>query len=365
MHMRRVALSALLAASVLFPQQSQGQEKQRVSQSTPASETAEGKKKKNALQLLKTGKAFLATLTDEQTAKAQLEYGSEKRVGWHFIPKDTRKGLPLTEMNPEQKQAAMKLLRSAVSQLGYAKTTKIMQLESVLLKLEGPEGKNERNPEKYYFTIFGEPAWRNKWGLSFEGHHVSLNFVVEGNRIIDSTPQFMASNPSKLPEDYGEGLAKGLQVLRAEEQMAFALVRSLSEEQLEKAMLPGEVPGEIRGAGSPQPPTDDARGIASSDLDEEQQSQLKKLMRAYTQKMKQLVSKERWKLIDEAGFENVKFAWSGAKKPGRGHYYTVQGPTFLIEFVNVQADAAGNPASHVHCVWRDMQGDFDLAIAAE
>jgi hypothetical protein len=28
----------------------------------------------------------------------------------------------------------------------------------------------------------------------------------------------------------------------------------------------------------------------------------------------------------------------------------------------VQPDAAGNPANHVHCVWRDLQGDFHLPI---
>jgi hypothetical protein len=38
----------------------------------------------------------------------------------------------------------------------------------------------------------------------------------------------------------------------------------------------------------------------------------------------------------------------------------VQGPTFLIEFVNTQPDAAGNLANHIHTLWRDMRGDFAL-----
>lgn len=258
----------------------------------------------------------------------------------------------------------MKVLRAAVSQLGYNKATTIMQLESVLRKLEGPGGANERNPEKYYFTVFGSPAQQAKWGLSIEGHHLSLNFVLQGNRIVDSTPQFFASNPAELKDDFGGKMTKGLRVLRDEEEHGFTLVNSLSEEQLTQAMLPGDTPTEIRAAGTPQPPTDEARGIAASDLSTEQQATLKKLMQAYTSKMKPLVSQRRWKLINDAGFDKVKFAWSGAKQAGREHYYIVQGPTFLIEFVNYQADAAGNPANHIHCVWRDMQGDFDLPIAA-
>jgi hypothetical protein len=69
----------------------------------------------------------------------------------------------------------------------------------------------------------------------------------------------------------------------------------------------------------------------------------------------------RRELIRKAGWQNVHFAWAGALKPGVGHYYRVRGQDFLIEFVNTQADPAGNPANHIHCVWRDLTGDFDLS----
>ena len=200
--------------------------------------------------------------------------------------------------------------------------------------------------------------------MSFEGHHLSLNFVMKGNAIVDSTPQFFATNPASLQDDYGDNFPKGLRVLKEEEEYAFELVNSLDEQQLSKAMLDGDVPSEIRGAGEPQPTTEAARGIAVADLTRDQQAILTKLIDTYAYKMKSAVAKERWDLIRKAGFDNVKFAWSGAKEPGIGHYYCVQGPTFVIEFINVQPDAAGNPANHIHCCWRDMQGDFDLPIAS-
>ncbi|RLS29596.1 MAG: DUF3500 domain-containing protein [Planctomycetota bacterium] len=56
----------------------------------------------------------------------------------------------------------------------------------------------------------------------------------------------------------------------------------------------------------------------------------------------------------------VKFSWAGSLKPGIGHYYRVEGPTFVVELCNVQPDAEGNPANHIHCMWRDCTGDFDL-----
>ncbi len=64
--------------------------------------------------------------------------------------------------------------------------------------------------------------------------------------------------------------------------------------------------------------------------------------------------------IHEAGLDAIHFAWAGADKPGIGHYYRIQAPTFVIELVNVQPDAAGNLANHIHLVWRSLQDDFGL-----
>jgi Protein of unknown function (DUF3500) len=315
-----------------------------------------------SVQLVESATEFLGKLNDKQRAQATVPYDSEQRVKWHFIPLDTRKGLPLREMDPSQKEAAMKLLAASISQAGFDKAKTIMSLENLLRKIEGPNGRNERNPEKYYFTIFGDVGMNSHWGLSIEGHHLSLNFVMQGNKIVDSTPQFFASNPAEVKEDHGTGHAKGLRVLKDEEVLAFELLASLDADGRKTATLPGDVPKEIRGAGEPQPSIEPAAGLPASKMNAAQKEKLKALMTTYTSKMRPVVSKQRWELIDSAGFDKIAFAWSGADKPGIGHYYRVQGPTFLIEFINVQADAAGNPANHIHCVWRDMQGDFDLPV---
>lgn len=325
------------------------------------SQSTQAKKANPETQPVFQAKALLATLSEAQKEKALLPFDSEKRLGWHFIPLATRKGLPLMEMSAEQQAVAMKLLKACVSPVGYQKAEKIMELEKLLKAIEGDKGQNERNPIKYYFTVFGEPAAKKRWGLSIEGHHLSLNFVFEGNRIIDSTPQFFASNPAEVKSDY-QGFPKGLSLLQSEEVLAFDLVNSFSKEQQQKAFLPGDPPAEIRAAGSPQPPTDAPRGISVAELQDTQQQTMKKLLTVYTAKMKQGVAQGRWQMIEEAGWEKVHFAWSGGTTAGQKHYYVVQGPTFLVEFINVQPDAAGNPANHIHCVWRDMTGDFDLPI---
>jgi hypothetical protein len=160
----------------------------------------------------------------------------------------------------------------------------------------------------------------------------------------------------------GAGIKVGTRVLADEELVAFSLINALNNEQKSQAMIAEKAPAEIRAAGEPQPPTDAPAGIAAGELNETQTKLLKKLIGAYANAMSAPVARERMDKIEAAGADKVHFAWAGATEPGIGHYYRVQGPTFLIEFVNTQPDAAGNPANHIHCVWRDMDGDFALPI---
>ncbi len=87
---------------------------------------------------------------------------------------------------------------------------------------------------------------------------------------------------------------------------------------------------------------------------------LRALVKAYCDNVPPMVAQQRLKAIDDAGIDKLYFAWAGADHPGVGHYYVVEGPTFVIEFVNTQPDSAGNPANHIHSVWRNRAGDFGL-----
>jgi hypothetical protein len=304
--------------------------------------------------------SWIGSLDDSQKAKGVLEYDAPQRTVWNFVPLESRKGLPLREMNADQQKVAMSVLEQALSQAGYQAATKIMSLEGVLRKLEGPGREEWRDPVKYYVTIYGKPAADATWGMSFEGHHLSLNFVMKGNRVIESTPQFMATNPAELKDNYGEGFPKGLRVLAQEETVAFDLVNSLSDEQKKQAVIADKALAELRGPNTPQPVDEPAIGVSYSALNDAQKQMLKDLLNVYCGKMLQDVAQERMTLIEKSGWDKVQFAWAGPTKPGIGHYYRVQGPTFLVEFVNTQPDAAGNIANHIHCVWRDMTGDFNL-----
>jgi hypothetical protein len=323
-------------------------------------------------KLAKTGETmteeankFLASLSAEQRTKASLAYDDPKRVDWHFIPKEgdkEREGLKIREMTDEQRKAAHGLLKTVLSEAGYGKATKIMELESLLAELQKGKSGPLRDSERYYFVVFGKPTADGRWGLSIEGHHLSLNFVVEKGNVISSTPTSLCANPAIVMSDNVPSIAKGTRVQAKEETLAFELLASLSAEQKKEAIIADKAPSEIRAAGEPQPPKDAAAGIAAEKLTGKQRSVLQSLIEEYANNLPIDVAKERMEAIQREGLGQVHFAWAGADKPGVGHYYRIQGPTFLIELVNTQPDSAGNPANHIHSIWRDMTGDFALSI---
>lgn len=314
-----------------------------------------------AIEMSTAAEKFLAGLTPEQRATAVMEFGAPQRLDWHFIPKDKRKGLQIRDMNPEQRASAHRLLKTSLSEIGYGKATKIMALESLLKALaQGKQGGPLRDSERYYFTVFGKPSAEGKWGLSVEGHHLSLNFVVEKNRVISSTPAVFCTNPAIVMNDVPDQLAKGTRVLAKEEVLAFELVHSLSADQKKVAIIAAQSPQEVRAAGEAQPPQTAPEGIAAKDLNNEQKKLLKQLVEVYLLNHPEEVAAAKRDELETAGWDELYFCWAGAEKPGVGHYYRIQGPTLLIEFVNVQPDAAGNPANHIHSIWRDMRGDFAI-----
>jgi len=314
-------------------------------------------------EMTNAAQAWLAALDDQQRSTALMEYASPARLDWHFIPKASRKGLQIRDMNMGQRELARKLLKTGLSQIGYDKATKIMEVENLLKELEKNKTNTPlRDPYRYYFTLFGKPDAKERWGLSIEGHHMSFNFVIENSKVISSTPHMFGANPATMKGEELIGFKPGMRLLAGEESLAFDLLKSLTPEQRTVAIIAEKALEEVRSAGQPQPPTDAPVGLSAQKLATEQRAILQSLLAVYAGNLADDVAREKLAEIEKSGLPNVWFAWAGADRPGVGHYYRIQGPTFLIEFVNTQPDAAGNPANHIHCTWRDVRGDFAIPI---
>lgn len=303
--------------------------------------------------------AFVDSLDEQQRETATMAFDNPDRLDWHFVPLSERKGLQIRDMTDQQREHAHRLLQAALSEIGYDKSVKIMQLESILAELENGGGA-VRDPQRYYFTLFDAPAPEGKWGLSVEGHHLSLNFVVEDGKVIAHTPLFFGTNPATVRDEIEGGLAVGTRVLEDEEVLAFALLHELDDEQRGTAVIADEPLRDVRSAGEPQAPDAEPEGLAGSAMTNRQREILRELVEVYLANMPADVADARRAEVEEAGYEAIHFAWAGADEPGVGHYYRLQGPTFLVELANTQPDPSGRPANHVHALWRDVRGDFGI-----
>ena len=303
-------------------------------------------------EMATAAKKFLAALDPAQTAKAVLTLTGPEREKWFFVP-IARDGLPLKAMSAPQQELARALLRSGLSQRGAARAETIITLENVLREIE--KDPVRRDPSLYYVTIFGDPA-KAPWGWRFEGHHLSLNFTIFDADRVAITPSFFGTNPAEVRD----GPMKGTRVLAEEEDLGFALVNSLNDAQRAVAVIAAKAPNDIFTSNKTRVEPLAPAGIAASALTAPQRDQLRALLQLYFTRYCAEIADPALAAATASNLDGLTFAWAGALDRGSGHYYRIQGKTFVVEFDNTQ-----NNANHVHTVWRNFDGDFGRDLLGE
>ena len=275
--------------------------------------------------------AFLESLRNDQLDKAVFAFGNEAtRRQWTYLP-GTRPGLALSAMTPEQQKLALQLLASALSIEGYATATTVMALEDVLDHIEG--GHLQRHRGDYWVCVFG-PRTADVTGWRFEGHHLSVNVTVVDNEVVD-VPLFFGANPASIG---------AVRPLAPEEDLGRRLATLIGE----PAVIADTAPDDILSKDAPtldgslQP-----EGVTLASLDGEASQVAGQLLATYLGRLPEA------RRPAPSALGDLHFGWAGSLTPGEGHYYRLQGPTFLIEYDNTQ-----NNANHIHTVMRDAANDF-------
>ena len=322
---------------------------------------------RTASGMARAASALLESLNDEQRQKMAMPLDAKDRTRWHFIPPNMfpRQGVPLKDMTEPQRKHAHDLLKAALSDRGYKTTVAIMeQLEAILRDTESAaraakgvtSGGNVRDPELYYFSVFGKPEAKGAWGWRVEGHHVSLHFTIAGGSTVVAAPSFLGSNPAEVRD----GPQKGYRALDKEQDAGRAMVMALDDAQKKTAIYSEMAPKDILTMTEASVNPLEPQGLAASAMTPKQRELLQQLIEVYASQMSADIAAERLAEIKKTGLEKVTFAWAGPVEPGAQHYYRVQGPTFLIEFDNTQ-----NNGNHIHSVWRDFDNDFGRDLLRE
>ena len=295
-------------------------------------------------RMAEAAEGFLATLGPPETEAVAGELDGPEFREWSYLP---RAGLPLSEMTPTQRDAALTLLDTGCSVTGARTARAVIGLDIIRRQLGG--GDPQAGDDRFWFRVFGAPAKGGAWAWRVNGHHLAVHVTVAGGDLT-VTPSFFGSEPGTVRT----GPHEGLRVLTAEEDLARALLGELDADQCRAAITSVVAPTDILTRNDPV--ADLSRvtgGIAHGDLTPAQQDILQRLVRHYFDRTPEPTAAAAWAAARAAGLDEVRFAWAGGTRPGEGHYYSVLGPTFLLEYDNTQ-----DGANHIHSVWRDLRDDW-------
>ncbi len=304
-----------------------------------------------ARELTAATQVWLDGLDESQRDKAIFPFEMPERFVWAYTP-GTREGLAIRDMNPDQRAASSAVVAAAMSSRTAGEIAAIIALETVLGELEqagGRSGWMRRDPELYWLAVFGTPGSKEPWSWRVGGHHIAIHVTVADDRVIGTTPSFLGANPAIIPS----GSRAGEATLPGEEELARALLAELTPHERGAAVVDDVAPADIlTGTGRVADVRSVPTGVRHADLGEPRQAALERLIRHYVTRMRPEIAEPAWeRLVD--GLGDVTFAWAGSDAPGRGHYYAVRGPRFVIEYDNTQ-----NDANHIHAVWRDLDNDW-------
>ena len=298
----------------------------------------------------KVANKFLESLTASQKQKAIVAFEDENRTKWHFFPSTMyeREGVPLKELDEGQKDLVQKLLRTYLNVNGYKKTNEAIEAEGILNELENNPAM--RDTGLYYVTFYGRPNEKKPWGWGFEGHHLSLNFTINGSNI-SYIPMFYGASPA---------IYKNKRFLQNEEDIALELINSLDDEQRTLAIISDIALDDIVSMNKTHIDPLKTQGLSSYKMNDLQQRILFRLIRQYISSMPDHLAYLRMKEIEIEEINDIYFSWAGKTELSEPHYYRVQGKSFLIELDNTQ-----NNANHIHSVWRNFDGDFGRDLIKE
>jgi hypothetical protein len=274
-------------------------------------------------------------------------------------------GLRLDEVDDQIKQTVMAVLRASLSGKGYQVTRDVMRLNQFLGDLVG--GPAVLGEWAFIFCLFGKPSESEPWGWQLFGHHLSLNCLVLGGQMV-LTPCFLGAEPN-----YSDtGRFAGTRLFEDEERAGLALMRSLSPEQQQRAIVAHSVMGgdlpegrrhfadNLHLGGAYQ----DNRivpyeGLLASQISARQQRDLLDLVAAYVAPLPEGPRAARLAEV-ERHLAETHFCWIGGFAEQSPFYYRIQSPVIFIEFDHHAGVFLTNPEPakfHVHTIVRTPNGN--------
>ncbi|HEV7889575.1 MAG TPA: DUF3500 domain-containing protein [Pyrinomonadaceae bacterium] len=376
-----LCLFVLLPVGCMSRSATSGQPQTNSTTPTPAPRVETANESDTTGKTVAAAKAFLATLDDAGRAKVSLPFDDEHKTRWSNFPVGMvpRNGVRWGDLSAAQREAALKLLSTALSEQGLQKVKEIMEGDEVLKATDSgvpPGGPPDGGPpgggrppdgppggpgvgmgspnfgrDNYYLAFLGTPSLTEPWMIQFGGHHLAINVTVVGKSNV-MTPSLPAAQPAVYKLN-----GETVRPLGRENDKSFALVNSLDAAQRKQAILNYQVGDLVLGPGQ-DGKTIQPEGIKASALSAAQQQMLLDLAHEWVGILNDEAASAKMAEV-KANLPETWFAWSGPTTDGNPAYFRIQGPTLLIEYSPQRLRGSGGlDINHIHTIYRDPTNDY-------
>jgi len=280
--------------------------------------------------------------------------------------------LMLDDLGPDQREAAMDIVRACMSESGFAEIRKVMALNEALgdfVRLH----RDTLGEWVYWFAIFGEPGATEPWGWQLMGHHLVLNCLIAGDELVFG-PSFLGAEITQIDQ----GPMAGMSGLQSEHAAGPAFLRTLTDAQLDQAVLyrsmrsadlPPELAGRVDGRHRAGAGRDNLvlpyQGLPCDSLSPKQTDALLGLVHTYVGRVAEPHASEHLALV-RRHLAETRFAWIGNPNGAEAFYYRVHSPVLIIEFdhhAGIFLTSEEPQPFHIHTIVRLPNGaDYGMDL---
>ncbi|MER6082827.1 DUF3500 domain-containing protein [Streptomyces sp. NPDC001833] len=263
-----------------------------------------------------------------------------------------RHGLCLEDLAETGRGLALDVVRASLDERGYRQIVDLMHLNRTIGELR--DETDLLNEWLYWFSVYGDPEGGGPFGWQLDGHHVNVNCVLVGDRLV-LTPTFLGAEPVVAES----GKYAGTTVFRREEALGQELFTGLDERQRTRAVIADELPPDLFVGAFRDNHELAYQGLPLSALTVDQRELARELIGLYTGRAN--AGHARLRTAEVLAHEGrTYFAWIGDDGPDGVFYYRLHSPVLLVEFehqAGVMFDNDVPTRRHIHTVVRTPNGN--------
>ena len=307
----------------------------------------------NTAEVVTAANAFLATLDSGTASAVSYDFSdNQSRQTWSNFPaaQVPREGVALSDLDDDAKSAVMALVKTMLSDDGYAQVETVQQADDWLNENSASGTDSFGSDTDYYIAIYGTPSTTDPFMVQFGGHHLARNYTYDGTTA-SITPDFTGTEPKSFTIGTTD-----VEPMKEKAGTLFDLFDSLTDEESSEAELSDTIDDILMGPGVDSGEFPQSQGLAVSDLTDAQQQLVLDAIGAWVNDAAPGIAASLMATYESQLDESTIAFANTDTVDGESTYLRIDGPSVWIELVNTRSQST--PELHYHGVYRDKNDDY-------